>query len=137
MLPPTVAAAPDAAAIDAGADAVVVAGGEEIAGLSTPTDGHVLWTQNVVTLGKSRGYALPGASAGRDRRRTARLPVDHAGRAEAATLPGEGWFSRPRTLDAVVTIGWPARSSAIAPALTIVPCSHYASRRRTRQRPGR
>jgi hypothetical protein len=38
----------------------VVAGGERIVALDAG-DGMVRWTDNVVTLGKSRGYALPGA----------------------------------------------------------------------------
>ena len=39
---------------------VVVAGGERI-GVLDADDGDCCWTQSVVTLGKSRGYALPGA----------------------------------------------------------------------------
>ena len=45
--------------IAANDDAVVVAGGEQIAAIDA--DGNLLWTESVVTLGKSRGYALPGA----------------------------------------------------------------------------
>ena len=58
-LPETVAAAP-AATIAAGGDAVVVAGGEQIAVLDAD-DGTLRWTASVAELGKSRGYALPGA----------------------------------------------------------------------------
>jgi outer membrane protein assembly factor BamB len=47
-------------AIGASGDAVVVAGGERI-GVLDPADGLLRWTQSVVALGKSRGYALPGA----------------------------------------------------------------------------
>lgn len=46
--------------IDANGSAVVVAGGEQIAALDAD-DGHLRWMQSVVALGKSRGYALPGA----------------------------------------------------------------------------
>ena len=46
--------------IDANGAAVVVAGGEQIAALDAD-DGHLRWTQSVVALGKSRGYALPGS----------------------------------------------------------------------------
>jgi hypothetical protein len=48
------------AAIGASADGVVVAGGERI-GVLDAADGRLRWTQSVVVLGKSRGYALPGA----------------------------------------------------------------------------
>lgn len=47
-------------ALGASPDAVVVAGGERI-GLLDAQDGAVRWSHSVVTLGKSRGYALPGA----------------------------------------------------------------------------
>jgi outer membrane protein assembly factor BamB len=57
-LPETVAA--DAATIAAEGDAVVVAGGERIAALDAD-DGNLRWTASVAELGKSRGYALPGA----------------------------------------------------------------------------
>jgi outer membrane protein assembly factor BamB len=46
--------------IAASGDVVVVAGGEQIAALNA-ADGHRRWSENVVKLGKSRGYALPGA----------------------------------------------------------------------------
>jgi outer membrane protein assembly factor BamB len=57
-LPPTVAS--DAATIEAGGDTVVVAGGERIAALNA-VDGTIRWHASVAELGKSRGYALPGA----------------------------------------------------------------------------
>ena len=47
-------------AIGASGDAVVVAGGERI-GVIGAADGLLRWTESVVALGKSRGYALPGA----------------------------------------------------------------------------
>ena len=59
-LPATVAASTGTPAIAASSDAVVVAGGERVAVLDADS-GRVRWTQSVVTLGKSRGYALPGA----------------------------------------------------------------------------
>jgi outer membrane protein assembly factor BamB len=59
-LPETVVAAAGPAAIGASADEVVVAGGERI-GVLDAADGLLRWTQSVVSLGKSRGYALPGA----------------------------------------------------------------------------
>ena len=46
--------------IAANDDAVVVAGGERIAALDAD-DGACAGPQSVVALGKSRGYALPGA----------------------------------------------------------------------------
>ncbi len=46
--------------IAANDDVVVVAGGVEVAALDA-ADGDQRWTESVVTLGKSRGYALPGA----------------------------------------------------------------------------
>ncbi len=46
--------------IDADSDAVVVAGGERIAALDAH-DGSQRWTASVASLGKSRGYALPGS----------------------------------------------------------------------------
>ena len=51
------AGAPAIAAVE---DTVVVAGGERIGALEA-VDGALRWTQNVVALGKSRSYALPGA----------------------------------------------------------------------------
>ena len=39
---------------------MVVAGGERIGALDAD-DGELRWTQSVVSLGKSRSYALPGA----------------------------------------------------------------------------
>jgi hypothetical protein len=59
-LPETIAATATAARIGAGGDAVVVAGGEEIAGLDAD-DGGLRWRQSVASLAKSRGYVLPGA----------------------------------------------------------------------------
>jgi PQQ-like domain len=59
-LPPSVAASGGTPAIDADGNTVVVAGGERIAALDAD-DGELRWTQSVVALGKSRGYALPGA----------------------------------------------------------------------------
>ena len=47
-------------ALDANASGVVVAGGE-LVGMLDADDGGLRWKQNVVTLGKSRGYALRGA----------------------------------------------------------------------------
>ena len=55
-----VAVGDERADIAANEDVVVVAGGEHIAVLDA-ADGRELWTASVVTLGKSRGYALPGA----------------------------------------------------------------------------
>ena len=52
--------ATEAATIAAGGDAVVVAGGESIAALNA-VDGTLRWDASVAELGKSRGYALPGA----------------------------------------------------------------------------
>jgi hypothetical protein len=54
-----VAVGDGSADIAANDDVVVVAGGEHIAVIDA--DGHQRWTESVVTLGKSRGYALPGA----------------------------------------------------------------------------
>lgn len=59
-LPEPVVAKVGAATIGASTDAVVVAGGERI-GVLDAADGMLRWTQSVVVLGKSRGYALPGA----------------------------------------------------------------------------
>jgi outer membrane protein assembly factor BamB len=50
----------DRPTIGANREHVVVAGGEQIAGLDA-ANGKREWSQNVVTLGKSRGYALPDA----------------------------------------------------------------------------
>jgi hypothetical protein len=50
----------DRPTIGANGDFVVVAGGEQIAALRAE-DGQREWSENVVKLGKSRGYALPGA----------------------------------------------------------------------------
>lgn len=47
-------------AIGANDDVVVVAGGEGI-GVLDADDGTLCWTESVVTLGKSRGYARPGS----------------------------------------------------------------------------
>jgi outer membrane protein assembly factor BamB len=47
-------------AIAANGDAVLVAGGEVI-GVLDADRGRLRWSHNVVSLGKSRGYALPGA----------------------------------------------------------------------------
>jgi outer membrane protein assembly factor BamB len=58
VLPEAVAA--EVATIAAEGDAVVVAGGESIAALDA-VDGSLRWTASVAELGKSRGYALPGA----------------------------------------------------------------------------
>ena len=46
--------------IDANAAVVAVAGGERI-GTFSALDGGQRWTVSVVSLGKSRRYALPGA----------------------------------------------------------------------------
>ena len=59
-LPDPVAARGGEPAIDANDEAVVVAGGERIAALDAD-DGELSWTQSVASLGKSRGYALPGS----------------------------------------------------------------------------
>ncbi len=59
-LPEAVAVADGRADIAANDDVVVVAGGVEVAALDAD-DGEQRWTANVVELGKSRGYALPGA----------------------------------------------------------------------------
>jgi outer membrane protein assembly factor BamB len=56
----TVAVGDGTAAIAANDEYVVVAGGERIAVLDA-RNGDQQWTESVVTLGKSRGYALPGA----------------------------------------------------------------------------
>jgi outer membrane protein assembly factor BamB len=58
VLPTAVAA--EVATIAAEGGAVVVAGGERIAALDA-ADGTLRWTASVAELGKSRGYALPGA----------------------------------------------------------------------------
>ncbi len=50
----------DHPAIDANAALVAVAGGGRI-GTFSARDGGELWTVSVVSLGKSRQYALPGA----------------------------------------------------------------------------
>jgi outer membrane protein assembly factor BamB len=59
-LPEVVAVTDGQADIAANDGVVVVAGGVEVAGLDADT-GRQLWTASVVELGKSRGYALPGA----------------------------------------------------------------------------
>ena len=59
-LPPEIATQGDAAAIDANEEVVVVAGGERVAVIEAD-DGTLRWSESVVSLGKSRGYALPGA----------------------------------------------------------------------------
>ena len=59
-LPEAVAVADGQADIAANDDVVVVAGGVEVAALDAD-DGEQRWTASVVELGKSRGYALPGA----------------------------------------------------------------------------
>jgi PQQ-like domain len=59
-LPESMAVATGTPAIAANDDTVVVAGGEWIGALAAD-DGHLSWTENVVSLGKSRSYALPGA----------------------------------------------------------------------------
>jgi outer membrane protein assembly factor BamB len=59
-LPEVVAVADGRADIAANDDVVVVAGGVEVAALDAD-DGQQRWTASVVELGKSRGYALPGA----------------------------------------------------------------------------
>jgi outer membrane protein assembly factor BamB len=59
-LPAQVAASGGAPAIGANGDAVIVAGGEKIGELDAES-GELRWTQSVVSLGKSRGYALPGS----------------------------------------------------------------------------
>jgi outer membrane protein assembly factor BamB len=59
-LPPDLVAVATTPALGANSYAVAVAGGEEI-GVLDADDGKLRWTQSVVTLGKSRGYALPGA----------------------------------------------------------------------------
>ena len=59
-LPREVAVGAGTPAVGAGGDAVVIAGGERI-GVLDETDGRLRWTRSVVELGKSRGYALPGA----------------------------------------------------------------------------
>ena len=65
----------EAATIVAGGDSVVIAGGERI-GVLDAADGTLRWTASVAELGKSRGYALPGAVQHVDGRRRARLPVN-------------------------------------------------------------
>ena len=60
-LPEDVAASDGEASIDANDHTVVVAGGELVAALNA-SNGRFRWTESVVTLGKSRGYALPGAA---------------------------------------------------------------------------
>ena len=59
-LPQDMTAQSNAPAIGANGDVVVVAGGERI-GAFDADDHELQWSENVVTLGKSRGYALPGA----------------------------------------------------------------------------
>jgi outer membrane protein assembly factor BamB len=58
-LPESVAVTSGTPDLDATATAVVVAGGERIGALDAE-DGDLLWSQSVASLGKSRGYALPG-----------------------------------------------------------------------------
>ena len=60
-LPASVIADGGSPAIGAGGDAIVVAGGERIAALAADDGGRILWSQSVVSLGKSRGYAQPGS----------------------------------------------------------------------------
>jgi outer membrane protein assembly factor BamB len=59
-LPAEVVASAGTPAIGSNGDVVVVAGGEKI-GVLDAGNGDLRWTESVVTLGKSRGYALPGA----------------------------------------------------------------------------
>jgi PQQ-like domain len=59
-LPESMVVQAGAPAIAAVEDTVVVAGGERIGALEA-VDGALRWTQNVVALGNSRSYALPGA----------------------------------------------------------------------------
>ena len=59
-LPAEVAVQSGTPALGATPAAIVVAGGEHIAVLD-PDDGNLRWRQSVVSLSKSRGYALPGA----------------------------------------------------------------------------
>ena len=59
-LPQDMTAQSNAPAIGANGDVVVVAGGERI-GAFDADDHELQWSENVVKLGKSRGYALPGA----------------------------------------------------------------------------
>ena len=47
-------------AIGASGDAVVVAGGERVAMLAAES-GQIEWTESIASLGKSRGYVLPGS----------------------------------------------------------------------------
>jgi outer membrane protein assembly factor BamB len=61
QLPPDIAAADGAADIEATTDAIAVAGGERF-GVLHPGTRELIWTDSVVELGKSRGYALPGAT---------------------------------------------------------------------------
>jgi outer membrane protein assembly factor BamB len=59
-LPGPVAVRVGTPAIGASGGAVVVAGGERI-GVLDADDGRMVWTQSVVSLGRSRGYATRGA----------------------------------------------------------------------------
>jgi hypothetical protein len=59
-LPDLVVATTGTPALAADGEVVVVAGGEELAVLDSDT-GAITWRESVVSLAKSRGYALPGA----------------------------------------------------------------------------
>jgi outer membrane protein assembly factor BamB len=59
-LPESVVVGSGTPAIGASGDAVVVAGGERVAALSAG-NGQVRWSSSIASLGKSRGYVLPGS----------------------------------------------------------------------------
>jgi len=59
-LPESVVVGSGLPAIGANGDSVVVAGGERIAALAAGT-GQLRWSASIASLGRSRGYVLPGA----------------------------------------------------------------------------
>jgi outer membrane protein assembly factor BamB len=59
-LPESVVVGSGMPAIHANGDAVVVAGGERIAALAAGT-GQIWWSESIASLGRSRGYVLPGS----------------------------------------------------------------------------
>ena len=59
-LPEPLAVQDGTPAMAVNSDSVVVAGGERM-GVLDADDGDLRWTQSVVSLGRSRSYALPGA----------------------------------------------------------------------------
>lgn len=59
-LPESVVVGSGLPALGAGGDAVVVAGGERVAALAADT-GELRWSESIASLGKSRGYVLPGS----------------------------------------------------------------------------